>query len=257
VSPRRQPRIEIERPRSAADWTVFVAPEATRATSHSGSPNATGLWRSALREGRVSKIFDVPPLAYLRRHAEADLDDDSALLDELSEWALASSRGDHPVGWSAPAADVVSTWIDRDRLTVRSGPHIVKGELRSDGKTLAIAFPELARIGEELPDARRAWSEALCLDAQSRWHMVRFSVAGDRIGAQVDLSGAPSSVMRPLFVRAFEALIFSVGWVLPALALVTDPSAESRLLDRGPVWAQDALRDHARPEAGLQPILID
>jgi hypothetical protein len=259
VSQRRESRLEIELAPDGADWAVFVDPDATRVASMTDSLDAPGLWRAAVRGGQVSKIFDVPPLSHLLRNTDSDTDpaDESVLLGEIIAWARITASGGRPEAWSAPSADEVKTWFDPDRLAVRSGQHIVKGELHCHAQTLRLVFPELAHLDESLPEARRAWVEALCLDAQSRWRMVRFGIAGQRIGAGVDLSGAPEALVQPLFVRAFEALVYSVGWVLPALTLVTDPSARSHALDRGPVWAQDVLRRSVRPESGLQPIPID
>jgi hypothetical protein len=165
--------------------------------------------------------------------------DPHQLTVEMRDWARATSRGKLPPTWDPPSPQEVASWLTLDRLTVRSGPHLSKGQLECDAKALRIVFPELVRLRDALPETRRAWLRELCFDAQSRWHMVRFGLRDRRVRAEVDLSGVPAAIAQPLFTVALEALLFSVSWVLPSLALVNDPSATTPVLDRGPWWRSE------------------
>ena len=220
-----------------------------------------GLWqfgrRGTAATDRGVKLFLFPDFDRLASLAGggAQVQDAESLEHDFRAWARATSRGKLPEGWVAPSRDEASAWFTAERLTVRAGPHLSKGIFECDSKGLRIVFPELVRLGGGLPKARRAWARELCFDAQSKWHMVRFGLEGCRVRAEVDLSGVPAEIAQPLFTFAFEALVFSVKWVLPSLALISDPSAASQVLDRGPWWRtqEEILASHpgsAQPSEG-------
>jgi hypothetical protein len=202
-----------------------------------GSP---GLWRG-LRNGRGwTRVFDVPPVAGAEGEGGTEGEHPfAALLD----WAAATAGGTLPHGAEPPPREEVESWVAPARRSVRAGSHAAQVEVVADPPRLALVIPALARIPADLPPARAAWLGELCHDAQARWHMVRFGVVDDAacVRAEVDLSGAPADRLRPLFELALGALTWSAAWMLPALALVTDPGVESQALDRQPRWAAPRL----------------
>lgn len=214
-----------------------------------------GLWRASPHLGRPHtdgrKGFLYPPVASLPGGVAWARDADG-LDAEIHDWAHATSTGKLPTDWTAVEPGEASSWIDPARLNVRAGPHLAKGKLECDAKSLRIVFPELVVLNESCSDARVMWAHELCLDAQSRWQIVRFGVSGRRVRAEVDLSGVPASLAQPLFALAFASLEFSVRWTLPSLALVSDPDSACLTLDCFPPWRTDT--DHfASPHNPARP----
>jgi hypothetical protein len=252
---RRQRLVRVER---SSDWTVWARRDAGLPDDGNGGLlGEPGLWRWVRRNGGVDRIFDCPSFAMLERLAGAAAQDfdEAALRAETREWARATAAGAAPEGWAGPDPEEVGDWHAPDRFAVRAGPHLAKGELECDSTRLRLRFSELARLDASLPEARRAWARAVCLDTQSRWHLVRFGLDGERVCAEVDLSGVPAGLARPLFSLALEALAFTVAWALPALALIADANVTSRTLDREPWWLRENPRPHAPVNNASQPAL--
>jgi hypothetical protein len=195
-----------------------------------------GLWRATQIEDRVVSAFSCPSVASLARFGLLDEREAPRLEQEIEAWAQATSRRMLPKEWQAPEAQVASSWLAPDKLAVRAGSQVAKGELECDPEHLRVSFPQVVRLDQGLSPERQEWMRALCLDAQLRWQLVRFGIVEDCVHAEVDLSGVPADLAEPLFRVAVEALVFAVGWALPGLALVADPSAKSAVLDRQPWW---------------------
>lgn len=246
------------RDRAEPGWTVWRVrgeQEDARGDTALGQP---GLWHAVRRREGVSKIFDCPSANALGQwHVDRDGDRDASTLHaETRNWAAATLRSELPDGWTAPPAEEVMEWVPSDRLTLRIGPHIVQGELERTEKRLRVVFHELVRLPTASEENRLDWTHELCLDAQSRWHMVRFGLVDEQVQAEVDLSGVPLSVARPVLLRSLEALAFSVRWVLPALAIVADPGVASQALEHGPWWGRAVVPHRAlrrgAPRAGMR-----
>jgi hypothetical protein len=207
---------------------------------------APGLWRAvpgappgARRRDAWSYVFELPPGVAVSE-GEGESSGEHPPVD-LLEWARSTSGGTPADMAGAPARDEVESWIEPSRRHVRAGPHLAALELHAGAERLALVAPALARLPADLPPARRAWVRELCRDAQSRWRLARFHLDGERVGAEVDLSGAPPECVRPLLEIALAALTTAAAWVLPSLATLADARVASRLLDRPPS------RDVSRP----------
>jgi len=198
-----------------------------------------GLWRTMSVDDCIVSAFACPSVARMARLGLCDEREAPSLEVEVEAWAEATSRRARFAVWEAPEAADVSGWLAPDKLAVRAGSHVAKGELECSAERLRVFFPQIVRLGDELSPARHEWVRALCFDAQLRWQLVRFGVVEDCVHAEIDLSGVPADLAEPLFRVAVEALVFSVGWVLPGLAVVADPSAKSEVLDRAPWWLLD------------------
>ena len=70
----------------------------------------------------------------------------------------------------------------------------------------------------------------LLVDAQNRWKMVRIGFrrepSATSVQAEVDLSGAPHSVLSGLFTVALSALHAVAAWVVPTAEFLVDHTAE-------------------------------
>jgi hypothetical protein len=221
-------------------WTTWVDRSRSGRRASIDTLGRPGLWRAVRRDRSIETSFACPPLAALDAAAMDEGWSQAEQASALEAWALATANDQLSEGWCAPDGEGPVAWSDPQRLTVRAGPHVAKGEFESGGQRLRLVFGELVRLDDALPASRRAWLNELCLDVQSRWQLVRFGVAEERICAEVDLSGVPHALAEPLAVWALEALVFAVGWALPALVLIADPDLKSPWLDRGPWWASRA-----------------
>jgi hypothetical protein len=204
-----------------------------------------GLWRgvrepSPENEPRWVRVFDLPPL--LPPEAEDETDAQHPCV-ALLDWAEATADGSTPRDWTPPQREEVEDWIEPTRRSVRAGAHIAQIDLVVDPSRFGLVISALARIPAELPPTRTAWLDELCHDAQERWRMVRFGIdeATASIRAEVDLTGAPPGLARPLVELALAALTCSAAWALPSFSVVTDLGVKSQALDRKPRWAASRL----------------
>jgi hypothetical protein len=228
--------------RARGDWleAVIHAPADRGTDSLYGTP---GLWRSVGESDARARVFEIPPAIWAGASAADeghDFDEEpgaeSRALGALLDWAEATADGEVPSNWRAPAREEVDSWLASRRLVARAEAHVAQAEVACEPGRLAIAFTALVKPRQALGSAREAWLRALCRDTEERWRFVRVGV-DDRDGgvfAEVDLTGVPAECARPLAQLSFEALICAVEWVFPSLALVIDPSVESRVLDRHP-----------------------
>lgn len=204
-----------------------------------------GLWR-ALPSAREPEgwdlLFDLPGLAgpgYDENDDEpaSPLGPTSHPCAPLVAWAESLERGLAVL--PAASADEVEAWLPPAQRNVRRGARLVRIEPVLEGVRFGLAIPELARV-PELGPTRQAWLAEVCTATQVHWRLVRVGLDGDRVRAEVDLSGAPASLCAPLFQLALAALRCSAAWALPALAFITDPKASSEALDHNPRRAHPA-----------------
>ena len=232
------------------DWVTWIDRSRSPASSPQENEGRPGLWRVVRAEGDgLVTAFACPPIATFAipdasgssrvEGTQSSEGDSKTVEDMLFDWACATAQRAVPEGWSAPDRDRLMDTFDPDRLIVRVGSNVARGELECAGQTLRLRFAELVRLDPVLSEPRRDWIRELCLEAQTRWQWARFSVDADRVSAEVDLSGAPIPLLDEIFGWAFDALVFSVGWALPALALVADEDLSSPEFDRGPAWRVD------------------
>ena len=244
---RARGRITVRRDRG---WTILIHRKRFVGDPLTDLIGAPGLWRalpgappeSKPVPGAFSYVFEIPPgLA----HSEGEVGpDEPHPMANLLGWARQTSGGTPPSGDGAawPTRDEVEGWIEPSRRHVRAGGHLAPIEVSADGARFGLVAPALVRLPDGLSPARVAWVRELCLDAQARWRLVRFSLDGPSVRAEVDLSGAPLERAQALFEIALAALTTAAAWVLPGLAVVADPSVASRCLDQPP--CRDASRPH-------------
>jgi hypothetical protein len=217
--------------RSKGDWLALVDRGSVSAESLSGELGTPGLWRVLQAGEGFVREHDLPPLAC------AEAEDDSPLPDAMAElvaWASKTQKGERDPNWTPPSREVVLSWFDSSRLNLRSGSLLAKGELVHEPERLALVFPQLALVPEELSPARSSWLDEFLLDAQRHWSLVRFGIDSETgaVRAEVDLTGVPAAWACPFVQLALEALTWAVVWVLSPLSFLVDTRAHSRALDR-------------------------
>jgi hypothetical protein len=230
-------------------WTVLVHHKPFVGDPLADSLGQPGLWRAlpdtptgagpSVR-GDGAYVFEIPP-GVAHSEGEGGSPGEPPTV-ELLDWARATSGGMQPPAADGPAREEVESWIDPVRRHVRAGGHVTAVEIRADGTRLGLSTPSLVQVPADLSPVRSAWLRELCLDAQTRWRLVRFGVVSGSVRAEVDLTGAPPECARALCEIALAALTTAAAWLLPALAGVADPRVGSRLLDQPP--SRDASRPH-------------
>jgi hypothetical protein len=191
-----------------------------------------GLWRitSGPGSGYSRRVFEIAPaLAHVGR-AGASVEEGT--FRELVEWALATSGGPVPGGWTIPQEGSIDAWIPPADLTLRADAHLVQGSVIADEDRVAIRFPLPTVLDGALSPSRSAWLEALLREAQESWRMVRIEVDAEGVAAAaIDLTGAPHGALECLSRTAVDTLRWVVEWLVPTAAFIADPSRGSRALE--------------------------
>jgi hypothetical protein len=232
---------------------TVVRPDA-RADPLQGHLGRPGLWKSVAagpltgRRALVRRVWELPPSVLQTAWedpagGDGEEEPPSAFLAALS-WALATVDGKAPSGWEAPPRDEVEAAIPAGSLTARQGAVLCQGSLVYTPERLALVFPVVRRIPADLPAVRRKWLEAVIVDTQERWRLVRLGVAkmdgGSSMQAEVDLTGAPRPLLEGLTKSSLAALQCVVRWLLRTADFLVDTGVacqalESALSRGGPV----------------------
>lgn len=214
-----------------------------------GQSGKPGLWKTVAKKDRKGhrREFDLP-LGVLAGPPIWTGDDQPprSPLEACLEWVTATAGGGLPDGWECPPREQIESWIPHQGLTLRSGPFVRQGSLVYAPNRLALWFPIVNELSDEISEARRSWLREVLCDGQNRWRMVRvgFSGAARRpaVGAEVDLSGAPVPVLEDLFRAGLDALRWVVSWLIWSVGLLADARVSCR------VW--EAPRAGASPQKG-------
>jgi hypothetical protein len=193
-----------------------------------------GLWRPVADGQGVYPCFDL----YLGVETDLDpegLDDepDDSLTLQL-RWAMQTAEGKVPDQWMAPDRPEAALFLPEPMLTVQRGSFVSQGELICESARLALTFPILTRLSENLPKARMDWLCGLLHDAHITWRMVRVGFAGKepmKISAEVDLSGAPALLIPSLLTRGLSAIRCVSQWLATPVLFTADPKTPCRILE--------------------------
>lgn len=215
------------------EWVV-ITDEADVSSSDPlrGMHGHPGLWRitSGPGSGHSRRVFEMAPT--FARVGRAGASEEEGAFRELVEWALATSGGTVPRGWTVPQESSIDAWIPPADLTLRAGAHLVKGSVIADADRFAIRFPLPTVPGGTLSPTRSAWLETLLREAQESWRLVRIEVdAEGGAAAAIDLTGAPHVALERLSRTAVDTLRWVAEWLVPTAAFVADPSRGSRALE--------------------------
>jgi len=191
-----------------------------------------GLWK--LNSTATSAVFRFPA-SIMDGDPDFDenLDDDSAPEKNVcKEWAVATAEGKLPKGWVLPSSGTVEELIPAEGLTIRHRSIIREVELRQEPNCFSLQIT-LGTIPDDLNPDRRNWLAKLLRDANSSWRMVRFGIAQDSrsIVAEVNLTGVPHSVLRPIFQSGFSSLRWIVSGLTETVDFITRADSASEMLE--------------------------
>jgi hypothetical protein len=201
-----------------------------------GQLGRPGLWKCVGGERRraVRRIFELPPwlMPGAARSRRLHVEDAAEVFREVVRWALETEQGVCRDGWIPPPLEEVLGYMPEHGLTLETGEFARQGTLHHCPDRLALEFQILSSIPEDLSVARRAWLDELLRDAQDRWRLVRIGLTDESaLRAEVDLTGAPHSVLAPLAQVALDALRFVVSWLVEPADLLVRRTVECRALE--------------------------
>ena len=214
-----------------------------------GQLGLPGLWKlSANGHGATAhRVFELPPSITPRRDAEP------ARFDLLSAWAHATVDGRPDRGWSPPPREDIERLLPEGALTLQVGAVALQGALDHDDSRLALDFPIVPRIPDDLPPARAAWLEELLADAQNRWRMVRIGIDGVTAAAQIDLSGAPHDTLAPLVRIGVDALRHVVSSLVEPADFLVNGADGSRAVEVPPTKPKSQKKAKPKPKRRKTP----
>ena len=108
---------------------------------------------------------------------------------------------------------------------MKCGVHARQGELICEPGRLALKMPIVFSLPDELSESRDYWLRRLLIEAQDQWKMVCVGFNDSHSGsvqAEVDLTGAPQTILADLVKIALTALHAAVAWVLPSAMFLVD-----------------------------------
>jgi hypothetical protein len=209
-----------------------------------------GLWKIVTeKDGQPRKIFEFPIAMVAENNPECGLSIKAAKpsLTRALGWARRTLVGERTNDWRSPPKQELLKLLDPQSLTTHSSLHARQGELVCQPNRLALRFPILFNVPNDLPQTHYFWLRNLLIDAQNRWKMVRVGFRNESsatsVQAEVDLSGVPHSVLEDLLTVALAALQALVAWVVP--------SAEFLVKQASGIWAL-SLHDDLEIECGKQ-----
>lgn len=189
--------------------------------------------------GHTRQLFEFP--ISMVAGTEPDFDDEiekaGSPLQAMLAWALDTLNSERLNGWRPPAYRQVQSMFPAKSLTVQCDTDARQGELVCKSQRLALRFPILLRIPEDLSEARLYWLGRLLMETQNRWKLVRMGFNSGPIKtaalAEVDLTGAPPGVLSDLVKIALAALKGAVTWAVPSAAFLIDGAMDSSALAAG------------------------
>ena len=217
-------------------WLVLESKPVRCADPLAGELGRPGLWRfaRAAEGGRAARVFELP-----RRVLSSAPDDEDSPSPEAAclAWAAATCQGQAPADWQAPPHEEVNAWLGPEGLAVRSGGILAQGELICGEGHLAVRVPVLHRIREGVSPSRHAHLRALLVDGLSAVRLVRLEMdaaAAPAVVAEVDLTGAPRSVLEGLFRVSVAGLRWVARWLMEPADFIVDASRPCRALEVRP-----------------------
>jgi hypothetical protein len=195
-----------------------------------------GLWKSVRAGGAERRVFDLPADVLLDGTNEEYADDCVPTpLEQCLTWAEVTANGSVPRGWQPPSRQLLDSWLPRKRLTIQVGAHVCQGELIASDGNLAVRFPILLALPEDLPEGRLRWLRALFRDAQDRARMVRIGFAraeeSTSVLAECDLTGAPHWACESLILASLDGLDWVFRWLSESSQFLADAGIVSRALE--------------------------
>jgi len=209
-----------------------------------GQTGSPGLWKfnisSDLNNSEVKEqVFEIPiSLLSISGQEEQVFDgsggDKKNLFEDVLKWAETTFRGNFPETWMAPPIKEIEEYLPSSELTVRNGEILRQGTLVCNENCLALIYPILPGIPENLPLIRKKWLDKLCIEAQNRWRLVRIGFSEkegmDSVLAEIDLTGVPYELMEMFIKISNSALRWVLMWLVRSAVFLADTSNECEAL---------------------------
>jgi hypothetical protein len=193
----------------------------------------SGIWKLVTdKDHQPWKVFEFPLFITTEKIADIESPGEAAAshLTAILKWARDTLNGKPLNGWNCLSEQDMMNMFSPKGLTVQCGPYARQGELICKPKRLALRFPLIFNVSDDLPESNYFWLHKLLVDAQNRWKMVRIGFrresSATSVQAEVDLSGAPQSVLSGLLTVALSALHAVAAWVVPTAEFLVDHTAE-------------------------------
>jgi hypothetical protein len=206
-----------------------------------GGLGAPGLWKALARDGEMCRAFRLPE--WILREEAGDPDEDgepaggdaTPLLESCLHWAAATLGGDPPAGWIAPDHDLLASWTGGNLLTIQQGSVVRQIEVIVAPGRFALRVPLVTSIPEDFHPARLRWLRRILGDVQDCWNLIRAGITPEgSAGVEIDLSGVPGAVSRPLVLAGVESLRGVVAGILETTEFIIAPGTVTQLLDSPP-----------------------
>ena len=213
--------------RRAGPWASLVSSAPRQADPLTEWLGRKGLWKPMSSAEGVVAAFDIlcePGHIGIAGRFDEDLPAESLVLAQIN-WGMATRESVPHLDWISPARNELDDIITTDALTMQIGLHLCLGRLLHEPDRLALRFPVVGPIAEDLSCTRRGWLRSILLEANSRWRLVRVGFTGANesdIAAEVDLTGAPPAILPDLARMGLDALRWVVGYTIETLSILTD-----------------------------------
>jgi hypothetical protein len=201
-----------------------------------------GIWKLiAFKDRQPWKVLEFPLFITAENNPdfEALCEAAQSPLAATLKWAWDTLNGKPLNGWCCPSKENLMNLLSPEGLTVQCGPYARQGELICTPKRLALRFPLIFNVCDDLPESHYYWLRNLLIDAQNRWKMVRIGFrhesSATSVQSEVDLSGAPLSVLAGLFTVSLSALHAVAAWVVPSAEFLVEHTAD--------IWALSVPND--------------
>jgi hypothetical protein len=195
-----------------------------------------GIWKLiADKDRQIRKVFEFPLFIITETNTDfgATSKEMPRPLSEALKWARVTLSDTRRIGWDGPSEQDIVNLLPRTGLTAQCGPYVRQGNLICKPDRLLLCFPLILNLSNDLPESHYFWLRKVLIDAQNRWKMVRVvfrhNTSATSVQAEVDLSGAPRSVLAGLVTVAISALHAVAAWVVP--------SAEFLIGNKADIWA--------------------
>jgi hypothetical protein len=208
------------RPRRKGIWTAEL-----------GAP---GLWKLHLDplSDQVQPVFELPPAVLQAADPARHGQEGAQLFREVLSWALATADGPCPQEWSLPDRDRVKAGLTDHGLTVQVGSVMRQGHLVCQQRQLALRFPLLPRVPDDLSANRALWLQTLLIRGNNLWNMVRVGWTPEKaVLMEVDLSGVPHPVLEMLSRIGLDALRFALEGLVRQADFLADGKTVCRSVE--------------------------
>jgi hypothetical protein len=218
--------------RVRSGWGTFESHGTEHRGGLLGPPlGRAGLWRDTVdgQGKKVLSVFELPPSVLARAGKDAEG------FAELAAWAMSTAGGKVARSWSPPDRQELERWLPDGALTLQVGAVARQGTVLREDRRLALRFPVVAKIPEDLPAARKEWLTELLVDGQCRWRLVRIGLTDrSEVQAEVDLTGAPRAALAELMLVGLDALRIVVSSLVEPADFLINGAGDSRALEVGP-----------------------